>query len=176
MSWKLALVDVWMRGMIHGSLIKEEWNAVSTRRASCHCIVYFPNKKKRTDRQTRMAAETLFSPEAKTICRAYHHSLAYMKLSKDPGRPKAVHLFMFMFYWCEGKGCFAPGKSTNHLSDWLPASEELSVPLILSFAPRFSSLLLLIYSPCSSCLWLLLGAGFFVFCRPWTRREEIIAY
>lgn len=24
-----------------------------------------------------------------------------MKLSKDPGRPKSVHLFMFMFYWCE---------------------------------------------------------------------------
>lgn len=40
---------------------------------------------------------------------AYHHSLAYMKLSNDPGRPKAVHLFKFMFYWCVQRE-LRPGK------------------------------------------------------------------
>lgn len=93
-----------------------------------------------------------------------------MKLSKDLGRPKAVDIFMFMFYWCEQRE-FAPGKSTNHFSDWLSHSEELGLVILAFYSCRplsllcflffIPSLLLLFFSsfhPLSSCLSLSSGS------------------
>lgn len=57
--------------------------------------------KYREQTNTKWLPELFWAFQVNTIFLAYHRSLAYMKLSNDPGRPKAVHLFMFMFYWCE---------------------------------------------------------------------------
>lgn len=60
-----------------------------------------------------------------------------MKLSNDPGRPKAVHLFMFMFYWCEQRE-LCPGKVNQSFSFFfrLPLTLRglgFSHPFILTF-------------------------------------------
>lgn len=67
---------------------------------------------------------------------AYHHSLAYMELSNDPRRPKAVHLFKFMFYWCAQRE-LRPGKVNQSFffffsPDCLSASEDLGLVILLS--------------------------------------------
>lgn len=92
-------------------------------------------------------AELFWAFEVNTILHAYHHSLAYVKLSKDPGRPKAVHLFMFMFYWCEQRE-LCPEKvnqSFFRLALTLRGA-GFSHPFILTFySCRFLSLLCFLF-------------------------------
>lgn len=72
-----------------------------------------------------------------------------MKLSKDPGRPKAVHLFMFMFYWCEQRE-LCPGKVNQSFFRLALTLRGVgfSHPFILTFySCRFLSLLCFTFPP-----------------------------
>lgn len=105
---------------------------------------------------TKWLPELFLAFEVNTIFHAYHLSLAYMKLSKDPGRPKAVHLFMFMFYWCEQRE-LCPGKVNQSFFRLALTLRGVgfSHPFILTFySCRFLSLL---YFTFLSCFFLFLS-------------------